>query len=83
MRTPKEHGTKADMMVFLKTSEEAICDMENICNWEYTSTVPTVTEMTTEFDAENMKWQVKLVGTTLRDSAESGETSDLQVNGVS
>lgn len=49
----------------------------------YTSALPTVTEMTTEFDAVNMKWQVKLVGTALRDAADSGETSDLQINGVS
>lgn len=57
--------------------------MENVCNWQYTSALPTVTEMTTEFDAVNMKWQVKLVGTALRDAADSGETSDLQINGVS
>jgi hypothetical protein len=71
------------MIVFLKTSEEAVCDEINVCNWEYTSTLPTITEMTTEFDADNEKWQVKLVGTALRDTADSGETSDLQINGVS
>lgn len=39
--------------------------------------------MTTEFNAESGKWQVKIVGTGLRDSADAGEMSDLQIGGVS
>jgi hypothetical protein len=71
------------MIVFLKASEEAVCDEVSVCNWLYTSSVPEVTEMTTEYDADTENWQVKVVGTALRDSAESGTTSDLQINGVS
>lgn len=39
--------------------------------------------MTTEFDDDTGKWLVKITGTGMRDSAEAGEMSDLQINGVS
>lgn len=39
--------------------------------------------MTTEFDADTSKWLVKVVGEGLRDTAESGDMSDLQINEVS
>jgi len=39
--------------------------------------------MTTEFNSDTNKWQVKIVGTGLRDTAESGALSDLQIAGVS
>lgn len=69
MRTPKEHDTEADMVVFLKTSEEAMCSGD-ICKWKYTSTLPTVTEMTTEFDSDTGKWLVKITGTGLGATAD-------------
>lgn len=71
------------MIVFLKTSEEAKCDEVSVCNWKYTSTLPDVKEMTTEYDADTETWQVKVAGVALRDSADSGTQSDLQINGVS
>jgi len=70
------------VIVFLKTSEEAKCS-ESDCAWQYTATLPTVTEMTTEFDADTGVWLVKVVGEGMRDSAEAGEMSDLQINSVS
>lgn len=79
---PKADATEADLVVFLKTSEEAQCPDEK-CKWTYTATLPVVTEVTTEFNTDTNKWQVKVVGTGLRDSAESGDMSDLQINGVS
>jgi hypothetical protein len=39
--------------------------------------------MTTEFDVDTGKWEVKITGEGLRDSAESGDMSDLQINGKS
>jgi hypothetical protein len=39
--------------------------------------------MTTEFDVETGKWEVKITGTGLRDAADSGDMSDLQLNGKS
>lgn len=80
--TPKEDATEADMVVFLKTSEEAQCAGET-CKWQYTSALPEVTEMTTEFDVDSGDWLVKITGTGLRDSDEAGDMSDLQINGVS
>jgi len=72
-----------DVVVFLKTSEEAQCPGEGVCRWTYTTDVPEVTEMTTEWDEDTSKWLVKITGTGMRDSAEAGEMSDLQINGVS
>jgi len=77
MKAPKEDNTDAELIVFLKTSEEAICDETTVCNWKYSSSVPTVTEMTSEFDIDNGKWLVKVVGTGFAGVA------DLQINGVS
>jgi hypothetical protein len=74
--TAKEDATEADMVVFLKTSEEAQCPGD-ICKWSYTSNLPTVTEMTTEFDSDSGNWQVKIVGTSLRDSDDAGDMGDL------
>jgi hypothetical protein len=48
---PKENAVEADVVVFLKTSEEAQC-AGTTCKWQYTSTLPVVTEMTTEFDLD-------------------------------
>jgi hypothetical protein len=39
--------------------------------------------MTTEFDVDSGNWEVKIVGTGLRDSADVGEVSDMQINKVS
>jgi hypothetical protein len=77
------NDVEAEMIVFLKTSEEAKCDEVSVCNWKYTSTLPDVKEMTTEYDADTETWQVKVAGVALRDSADSGTQSDLQINGVS
>jgi len=79
MKTPKEDNTDAELVVFLKTSEEATCDENTVCNWKYTSTLPTVTEMTTEFDLDSGKWQVKVVGTGFT----AAGAADLQIDGVS
>jgi hypothetical protein len=51
----KEDNTEADVVVFLKTSEEAQCPGD-ICKWKYSSTLPAVTEFTTEFDLDSAKW---------------------------
>jgi hypothetical protein len=51
----KEDNTEAEVIVFLKTSEEAQCATD-ACAYRYTSVLPTVTEMTTEFDSTTNKW---------------------------
>lgn len=80
---PKADATAADVIVFLKTSEEAQCPDADVCKFTYTATLPKITEVTPEFDADSGKWQVKVVGTGLRDSADAGPISDLQIDGVS
>ena len=79
---PKADKTEADVVVFLKTSEEAQCPGET-CKWKYTSTLPKITAFTSEFDADSASWRVKVVGTGMRDKADSGPVSDLQINKVS
>jgi hypothetical protein len=74
LRTPKEHDVEADMVVFLKTSEEAQCPGDT-CKWKYSSVLPTVTEMTTEFDVDTGKWLVKITGTGL--GATNDQAGDL------
>jgi hypothetical protein len=82
--SPKEDAVVADVVVFLKTSEEAQPTPDaDVTKFTYTSTLPEITEVTTEFDADTSKWQVKVVGTALRDSADAGAMSDLQINGKS
>lgn len=39
--------------------------------------------MTPEFDKDTSSWVVKIEGTGLRDSADAGDMSDLQLNGKS
>jgi len=47
---------KAELIVFLKTSEEAVCDQDTVCNWKYSDSVPEVTKMSAEYDTTNNKW---------------------------
>jgi hypothetical protein len=81
---PKEDAVEAQVVVFLKTSEEAQpTPDDSVTKWTYTSTLPEITEVRTEFNSDTSKWQVTVVGTSLRESADSEATSDLQINGVS
>jgi hypothetical protein len=52
--SPKDASTEgAEVVVFLKTYEEAICE-GTTCAWTYTDTLPEITAMTTEFDTDSM-----------------------------
>lgn len=42
------------MVVFLKTSEEAVCDGD--CGFMFTAVLPTVESYTAEFDAASEAW---------------------------
>jgi hypothetical protein len=79
LKTAKTHGTTGEVVTFLKTSEEAVCNPTSACVWTYSSTVPTITAMTTEFDAATAKWLFKITGVAMRASASSGDTSTLYV----
>jgi hypothetical protein len=66
------------MLVFLKTSEEAVCVPNDTCAWEYTSTIPEVTSMDTEWDSNNHYWTVVVAGTGFSGTL---DTTELNVNG--
>lgn len=63
-RTEKADGLQGKLIVFLKTSEEAVCQPDNApCQFNYVATIPEVTDMTTEWDATNLYWTVVVTGT--------------------
>lgn len=64
----------ADMVVFLKTSEEATCDPSTTCDWIYTDQVPLITNVTTSFDNSTLSWTVNVEGTDF-----TGSTSDISL----
>ena len=55
-KTNKEDGTTGKMLVFLKTSEEALCVPNNTCDWTYISSIPEVTNITTLWDTASQKY---------------------------
>ena len=59
----KVDGDVDTMIVFLKTSEEAVCDPVSKCEFTWTSALPLVTKTTLEWDAESYEWQVWVQGT--------------------
>ena len=67
------------MLVFLKTSEEAAC-VNPKCQYKFTTTIPTITKVEKEWDAQANVWTVKVTGS---DFTGTKDTTDLQINGVS
>jgi hypothetical protein len=60
-----ENGKQGTVVVFLKTSEEAVCDNAVCGSFTYTSALPTITAAETVFDSTANNWEVKLTGTGL------------------
>jgi len=58
----KTEGDKGEVVVFLKTSEEAPCASAICKNFEYTTAIPTVSAMNTTFDAAAGSWDITLTG---------------------
>jgi len=75
----KNDGETGDLVVFLKTSEEASCDDVNVCNWIFTSTLPEITEMTAEYSQELGNYVVTFTGTGFEEAVKP----DFQIAGVS
>lgn len=46
----KKTGDAGTMVTFLMTSEEAKC-VKPACDWTYTDSIPSITAMTTKYDA--------------------------------
>jgi hypothetical protein len=78
-KATKTHGTDGKMIVFLKTSEEALCVPNNTCEWTYTSSIPEVTNIATQWDATSQKYQVVVTGTGFTGTT---DTTELFVKGL-
>ena len=52
----REEDDSATMVVFLKTSEEAVCQAEGDCGFTFTAVLPTVESYAPEFDAASGAW---------------------------
>lgn len=74
----KTDGIEGKLLVFQKVSEEAACVPNETCTWTYSSQIPTVTDMTTQWDETNQYWTVVVDGT---DFSGTKDTTDLFVNG--
>jgi hypothetical protein len=67
------------VVVFLKTSEEAICNDPLDCAFAFTNILPNVTAIEEEWDASLNEWTIKLSGTDFTGNA---STSMLSVGGI-
>jgi len=76
----KTGGIEDDMVVFLKTSEEAVCEPKENCKFEWNSFIPEITETSLDFDVAALEWVFKATGIDF-----SGDTSttDLQIGTMS
>ena len=64
--------------MFLKTSEEAACEYPK-CQYTFTSTIPLITKVEKEWDAQNNVWTIKVTGSDMTGTA---ETTELHIDGV-
>ena len=67
------------VVVFLKTSEEASCNDPLTCDYTFTSFLPNVTALESEWDAALNVWTLKVSGTDFTGNA---STSMLSVGGI-
>jgi hypothetical protein len=50
----------------LKTSEEALCDEENVCNWTFEGTnIPIISAATLEFSSSSQEYQLTIEGSNM------------------
>jgi hypothetical protein len=62
----RDHEEEAIMVVFLKTSEEAVCDEENVCNFIFEGDdIPVVSGATLAFDAALQQYVLTIEGTNM------------------
>lgn len=77
-KTNKTDGTEGKMIVFLKTSEEALCVPNDTCHWTYSANIPEVHNMSTLWDSATATWQVVVEGVNFTGSV---NTTELNVDG--
>lgn len=66
-------GLTGDVVVFLKTSEESPCVAPN-CAWTYTSSIPTLSTMQSNFDTSTNTYKLMVTGTDF-----TGDTSSTEL----
>ena len=59
----KENGKTGNVIVFLKTYEEANCTVPTGCTYTFTSNLPTITAVAAVFDDSLKAWTVEVSGT--------------------
>jgi len=74
----KENDKEGKMLVFLKTSEEAAC-VNPKCQYKFTTSIPTITKVEKEWDAQNNVWTIKVSGS---DMSGTKDTTELWINGA-
>jgi hypothetical protein len=62
------------MVVFLKTSEEAVCFPYSKCKFTWTSSLPILEASVLSFDESSNEWQLKVTGTDF-----TGDTSSVEL----
>lgn len=74
-----DHQKVGKLVVFLKTSEEAVCKDGLDCQYSFTNVLPSVTAIAPEWDSTTLAWNIKLTGTSFTGDASS---SMLTVGGI-
>lgn len=69
----KTGGDEDTMVVFLKTSEEAVCEPRSKCVFTWNSWVPQLASVDLQFENSTSQWQLKVTGTGLTGDTKSVE----------
>lgn len=60
-----------DVAVFLKTSEEAVCEPKSLCEWTWITEIPVIETAVTNYDETLNEWQVVVNGTDFTGDSDS------------
>lgn len=74
-----EHQKVGSLLVYLKTSEEAVCKDGQECKYSFTNVLPNITAIAPEWDTTTLAWNIKISGTSFTGDASS---SMLTVGGI-
>lgn len=68
-----------DVAVFLKTSEEAVCEPKSKCKWTWITEIPVIEAAVTFYDEALNEWQIHVNGT---DFTGDNDSTQLMVGGL-
>lgn len=78
-KTNRNDTESGKLQVFLKTSDQATCQPNNVCDWTVTANIPEVINIITRFHDTLKKYYVVITGTGFTGSP---ETTELLVAGI-